>query len=197
MPVLRTTGPYYQATRPGLAAVIGRHRRHHDHPALQTADRTTRPHHRSGLDAGRLRGVVGRGAERLSASGYFCTKGCQEKLIEDSPIPYSIVHATQFFEFVGRIADAATSGTTGGLARVAASGRPRKRSSDPHDAAATAALTRLNRCDWHEARDEHGKPVPGRQSRWRWPSRGRVWCAARAIPVPRLRRSPPRLPRTS
>jgi uncharacterized protein YbjT (DUF2867 family) len=42
----------------------------------------------------------------------------QEKLIEDSPIPYSIVHATQFFEFINRIADAATSGNTVRLAHV-------------------------------------------------------------------------------
>ena len=36
----------------------------------------------------------------------------QEKLIRDSGVPYSIVHATQFFEFVARIADAATEGDT-------------------------------------------------------------------------------------
>src|SRR5262245_36604024 len=36
----------------------------------------------------------------------------QEKLIKASPIPYTIVRATQFFEFVGRIADEATSGQT-------------------------------------------------------------------------------------
>jgi uncharacterized protein YbjT (DUF2867 family) len=58
------------------------------------------------------------GAERLPGSGYFRAKMAQEKLIEDSPIPYSIVHATQFFEFVGRIADAATSGNTVRLAHV-------------------------------------------------------------------------------
>ena len=45
------------------------------------------------------------GTERLADSGYFRAKIAQEKLIKDSPIPYSIVHATQFFEFVGRIAD--------------------------------------------------------------------------------------------
>jgi uncharacterized protein YbjT (DUF2867 family) len=52
------------------------------------------------------------GTERLSASGYFRAKVAQEKLIESSSIPYSIVHATQFFEFVKRIADDATDGTT-------------------------------------------------------------------------------------
>ena len=58
------------------------------------------------------------GTERLPDSGYFRAKVAQEKLIEDSPIPYSIVHATQFFEFVGRIADTATSGNTVRLAHV-------------------------------------------------------------------------------
>jgi uncharacterized protein YbjT (DUF2867 family) len=58
------------------------------------------------------------GAERLPDSGYLRAKVAQEKLIEDSPIPYTIVHATQFFEFVGRIADEATTGTTVRLAHV-------------------------------------------------------------------------------
>ena len=40
------------------------------------------------------------GTERLQDSGYFRAKSAQEKLIENSAIPYSIVHATQFFEFV-------------------------------------------------------------------------------------------------
>jgi uncharacterized protein YbjT (DUF2867 family) len=58
------------------------------------------------------------GTERLPDSGYYRAKMAQEKLIEDSPIPYSIVHATQFFEFINRIADAATSGNTVRLAHV-------------------------------------------------------------------------------
>jgi uncharacterized protein YbjT (DUF2867 family) len=58
------------------------------------------------------------GTQRLSDSGYFRAKIAQEKLIEDSAIPYSIVHATQFFEFVDRIADGATSGNTVRLAHV-------------------------------------------------------------------------------
>jgi uncharacterized protein YbjT (DUF2867 family) len=58
------------------------------------------------------------GTDRLYDSGYFRAKIAQEKLIEDSPAPYSIVHATQFFEFVGRIADAATSGSRVRLAHV-------------------------------------------------------------------------------
>jgi uncharacterized protein YbjT (DUF2867 family) len=52
------------------------------------------------------------GTEKLLESGYFRAKLAQEKLIRGSSIPYSIVHATQFFEFVGRIADDATSGNT-------------------------------------------------------------------------------------
>ena len=52
------------------------------------------------------------GTERLPDSGYFRAKTAQEQLIKESSIPYSIVHATQFFEFVARIADDATHGTT-------------------------------------------------------------------------------------
>jgi len=50
------------------------------------------------------------GTDRLSESGYFRAKIAQEELIKAGPIPYSIVHATQFFEFVKSIADAATTG---------------------------------------------------------------------------------------
>ncbi len=52
------------------------------------------------------------GTERLQQSGYFRAKSAQEKLIENSAIPYSIVHATQFFEFVRGMADAAADGGT-------------------------------------------------------------------------------------
>jgi uncharacterized protein YbjT (DUF2867 family) len=52
------------------------------------------------------------GTERLPESGYFRAKLAQEQLIRESGIPYSIVHATQFFEFVKSIADAATDATT-------------------------------------------------------------------------------------
>jgi uncharacterized protein YbjT (DUF2867 family) len=45
------------------------------------------------------------GTNRLSQSGYFRGKIAQEKLIKESSIPYSIVHATQFFEFLKRLAD--------------------------------------------------------------------------------------------
>jgi uncharacterized protein YbjT (DUF2867 family) len=52
------------------------------------------------------------GTDRLLASGYFRAKMAQEKLIKASPIPYTIVRATQFFEFVGGIAQTATEGQT-------------------------------------------------------------------------------------
>jgi uncharacterized protein YbjT (DUF2867 family) len=50
------------------------------------------------------------GTERLLESGYFRAKLAQEKLIKASSIPYSIVRATQFFEFVKQIADYSTEG---------------------------------------------------------------------------------------
>ena len=52
------------------------------------------------------------GTDRLLASGYFRAKMAQEKLIKASKIPYTIVRATQFFEFVGAIAQSATDGQT-------------------------------------------------------------------------------------
>jgi uncharacterized protein YbjT (DUF2867 family) len=52
------------------------------------------------------------GTDRLTESGYFRAKVAQEKLIEGSQIPYSIVHATQFFEFIQSIAADATDGDT-------------------------------------------------------------------------------------
>ncbi len=58
------------------------------------------------------------GTERRSESGYLRAKMAQEKLIRRSSIPYSIVHATQFFEFIKRIADEATDGGTVRLAPV-------------------------------------------------------------------------------
>jgi uncharacterized protein YbjT (DUF2867 family) len=52
--------------------------------------------------------VVGTG--RLPDSTYLRAKELQEALIEGGAVPYSIVHATQFFEFLGRIADSVTEG---------------------------------------------------------------------------------------
>ena len=58
------------------------------------------------------------GTDRLAESGYFRAKIAQEALIRASSIPYSIVHATQFFEFIKNIADAATDGSTVRVAPV-------------------------------------------------------------------------------
>jgi uncharacterized protein YbjT (DUF2867 family) len=58
------------------------------------------------------------GTDRLPESGYFQAKIAQEQLIEKSSIPYSLVHATQFFEFVKAIADSSSDGTTVRIAPV-------------------------------------------------------------------------------
>jgi uncharacterized protein YbjT (DUF2867 family) len=50
------------------------------------------------------------GTERLQASGYFRGKHAQEALIKASKMPFSIVHSTQFFEFMGGIARSAAKG---------------------------------------------------------------------------------------
>ncbi|MEA2524507.1 MAG: hypothetical protein QOF73_1734 [Thermomicrobiales bacterium] len=59
------------------------------------------------------------GIDRSPDNGYFKAKIAQEKLIEAGPIPYSIVRATQFMEFLDGIADAATTGNEVHLAPVA------------------------------------------------------------------------------
>jgi uncharacterized protein YbjT (DUF2867 family) len=58
------------------------------------------------------------GTERLPESGYLRAKLAQEKLIEASTIAFSLVHATQFFEFVSGIADGATDGNEVRIAPV-------------------------------------------------------------------------------
>ena len=119
------------------------------------------------------------GADRLPDGGYLRAKLAQEKLIEASPIPCSIVRATQLFEFVGRIADAATSGSTVRLAHGLI-----QPIADRHDLAATPALTRLNRRSWSEARvmnmtSPARTPITMDGAFMRPAS-----CRARAIPVP-------------
>jgi uncharacterized protein YbjT (DUF2867 family) len=52
------------------------------------------------------------GSDGLPESGYLRAKVAQEKLIKEGSIPYSIIHSTQFFEFVKRIADEATIGNS-------------------------------------------------------------------------------------
>jgi len=58
------------------------------------------------------------GTERMTDSGYMPAKVSQEQLIRESGIPFSLVHATQFYEFVRSIADAATDGEIVRLAPV-------------------------------------------------------------------------------
>ncbi|EPQ78462.1 SDR family oxidoreductase [Mycobacterium marinum] len=60
------------------------------------------------------------GTDRVPNSGYLRAKCAQEKLIKESDLPYSIVRATQFFEFVLGIADSATDGDTVRLSHTAA-----------------------------------------------------------------------------
>ncbi|MGH6615394.1 SDR family oxidoreductase [Sphingomonas sp.] len=50
------------------------------------------------------------GTDRLQDSGYFRAKLAQEKLIKSSPVPYTLIHATQFFEFIRSIAGFSTQG---------------------------------------------------------------------------------------
>jgi len=52
------------------------------------------------------------GTDRLQDTGYFRAKLAQENLIKSSPIPYTLVHATQFFEFIRSIAQSSTEGNT-------------------------------------------------------------------------------------
>src|ERR671918_708825 len=59
------------------------------------------------------------GTDRLQGSGYFRGKMAQENLIKGSKIPYTIVRSTQFFEFMGGIANAGTQGDTVRLSSAA------------------------------------------------------------------------------
>ncbi|WP_341316353.1 SDR family oxidoreductase [Paraburkholderia sp. IMGN_8] len=52
------------------------------------------------------------GTDRLAQSGYFRGKIAQEKLIRESGVPYTIVHSTQFFEFLGSIVQSGSDGQT-------------------------------------------------------------------------------------
>ncbi|GJD57899.1 SDR family oxidoreductase [Methylobacterium dankookense] len=92
-----------------------------DGPVLDFFTRSTRNLLAAGAEAG-LRHHVALsvvGTDRLQASGYFRAKLAQERLIAEGPLPYTIVRATQFFEFLGGIADA---GTAAGTVRVAPTG---------------------------------------------------------------------------
>jgi uncharacterized protein YbjT (DUF2867 family) len=58
------------------------------------------------------------GTDRLPDSGYFRAKLAQEETVKTGSIPYTILRATQFFEFIGRIADSSVAGGTVHLAPV-------------------------------------------------------------------------------
>jgi uncharacterized protein YbjT (DUF2867 family) len=58
------------------------------------------------------------GADRLQESGYMRAKIAQEEAVKGGSVPYTILRATQFFEFIGRIADSSTDGDTVHLAPV-------------------------------------------------------------------------------
>jgi len=79
------------------------------------------------------------GTERLPESGYLRAKLAQERLIKASPIPYTIVHSTQFFEFLKGSADEATVGT---VARLSPAAFQPIASDDVADAMADVALAK-------------------------------------------------------
>jgi uncharacterized protein YbjT (DUF2867 family) len=58
------------------------------------------------------------GADRLPQSGYLRAKVAQEEMVKTGPVPYTILRATQFFEFIRGIADSSTDGDTVRLAPV-------------------------------------------------------------------------------
>jgi uncharacterized protein YbjT (DUF2867 family) len=58
------------------------------------------------------------GADRLPESGYMRAKVAQEEIVKTGSVPYTILRATQFFEFIGRIADSSADGETIRLAPV-------------------------------------------------------------------------------
>ncbi|CCE99867.1 SDR family oxidoreductase [Sinorhizobium fredii] len=79
------------------------------------------------------------GTERLQESGYFRAKLAQERLIKASGIPYTIVHSTQFMEFLGGIAQ---SGTVGDKVHLSPAYVQPIASDDVADAMADVALAR-------------------------------------------------------
>ncbi len=77
------------------------------------------------------------GIDRMHGPGYFRAKLSQERLIKASPVPYRIVRATQFFEFMGSIADA---GTKDDIVRLSPGAMQPIASADVAQALAGAAL---------------------------------------------------------
>jgi uncharacterized protein YbjT (DUF2867 family) len=58
------------------------------------------------------------GADRLPESGYLRAKVAQEEAVEKGSVPYTVLRASQFFEFIGRLADSSSNGETIHLAPV-------------------------------------------------------------------------------
>ena len=109
------------------------------------------------------------GTDRLQDSGYFRAKLAQEEAVKAASVPYTILRATQFFEFLGRIADSSTDGDTVHLAaraRSARGGRRRRRR-------------------------------PGRRRGERAGERHRRAGRPRGVPLRRARPTRPRAPRTT
>jgi uncharacterized protein YbjT (DUF2867 family) len=77
------------------------------------------------------------GTDRLQDSGYFRAKLAQERLIKGSGIPYTIIRATQFFEFLRAIAD---SGTADNRVRLPNAGFQPIAAEDVATAVAAAAI---------------------------------------------------------
>ena len=97
------------------------------------------------------------GTDRLAESGYFRAKIAQEQLIRESRRPYSIVHATQFFEFVKSIADLST--VDGAVHLPPALIQPM--ASD--DVAAAVGWVAVGPAEWHP-RDRRPGAVPARRA---------------------------------
>ena len=76
------------------------------------AEEVARVRHHVALSVVGTRVLSERGDPEMTTAGYFRAKLTQEALIQASGIPFSIVHATQFFEFIKSIADVATIGQT-------------------------------------------------------------------------------------
>lgn len=79
------------------------------------------------------------GVDRLPDSGYMRAKAAQERLIRESGIPYTIVHSTQFMEFLGGIAQ---SGTVGDMVRLSSAYIQPIASDDVADNMATIATAK-------------------------------------------------------
>ncbi|ANF33382.1 NmrA family transcriptional regulator [Leifsonia xyli] len=91
-----------------------------DGPVLEFFERSTGNLTAAAKDAGVRHHVVLSivGADRLPDIGYMRAKVAQERIVRESGIPFTIVRATQFFEFIGALTDGATQGDTAVLSDV-------------------------------------------------------------------------------